>query len=322
VTGAWIPRLLPGVQVTSLELGAREGYVLSRIDGATDEAQLVQITGIPPEEVRGILESLAAKGAIDGPPRPSSPLSDPTSSAEQDRNGTGSAAPEATHRALFETRLHPRSEDERAALAERAAEPELTALCFDPVPAVIRRVLQNQHVGLAHARLIAAHHRNPVGLEAVAARASFMGDREVQRLLLRNSQSPETVVRRILASRRLAEVHALGQSHELPERHRATARSALRRGFAAASPEERVELIVGTEGRVLAALSGLALDGRSAALLCARSLTSTLLVENLARWPATPPPVIGHLLKHPLLRQAPALRALVRRHPNCPGSAP
>jgi hypothetical protein len=293
--------------------------VLSRIDGATDEGQLAQITGIPPEEIRATLEALARKGAI-GPPDGSSAAPDPGGGPGPARSGTSGGAPETAHRALFETRLHPRPEDERAALAERAGEPELSALCFDPVPAVVCRVLQNPRVGLAHARLIAAHHRNPVGLEAVAARAPFPGDREVQRLLLRNSQTPEAVVRKVLSSRRLAEVHALGQSHELPERHRATARSVLRRRFAAAPPEDRVELIVGTEGRALAALSGLALDGRSAALLCARSLASTLLIENLARWPATPPPVIGHLLKHPLARQAPALRALLRRHPNCPRS--
>jgi hypothetical protein len=31
---------------------------------------------------------------------------------------------------------------------------------------VIHRVLENPRTGLVHARLIAAHHRNPVGLEA------------------------------------------------------------------------------------------------------------------------------------------------------------
>lgn len=318
---AWVPRALPGAPVLSLDLGAREGYVLSRIDGATDETQLVQITGIPPEEVRAILETLARKGAIE-PPEGSSAGPAPKARSGPPGSGKGGEAPPTTHRALFETRLHPRPEDERAALAEKADEPELTALCFDPVPTVVRRVLQNPRAGLAHARLIAAHHRNPVGLDLVAARASFLGDREVQRLLLRNSQSPETVVRTIFSSRRLADVHAFGLSHELPERHRQTARSVLRRRFAAAPPEERVQLIVSTEGRALASLSGLALDGRTAALLCARSLVSTLLAENLARWPATPPSVIGHLLQHPLVRQAPALRALLRRHPNCPRSAP
>lgn len=228
---------------------------------------------------------------------------------------------EATHRQLFETRLHPRSEDERARLATVAEEPELSALCFDPVPSVIHRVLENPRTGLVHARLIAAHHRNPVGLEALAARPAFLSDRDVQRLLLRNIQSSEALVRRLLASRRLLQVYDCCKSHDLPDRHRQTARSILKVRFTAASPEERVDLILTTEGRVLGTLSGLTLDGRSVALICGRGVRSTLLVENLARWPATPPPLIAYLLKHPLVRQAPALKLLLGRHPNCPRSA-
>jgi len=228
---------------------------------------------------------------------------------------------ETTHRQLFETRLHPLSEDERGRLATVAEEPELSALCFDPVPAVIHRVLENPRTGLVHARLIAAHHRNPVGLGALATRPAFLGDRDVQRLLLRNIQSSEALVRRLLASRRLLQIYDSCKSHELPERHRQTARSVLKVRFTSASPEERVDLILTSQGRVLGALSGLALDGRSVALICGRGVRSTLLVENLARWPATPPPLIAYLLKHPLVRQAPALKLLLDRHPNRPRSA-
>ena len=154
---------------------------------------------------------------------------------------------------------------------------------------MIHRVLENPRTGLVHARLIAAHHRNPVGLEALAARPAFLGDREVQRLLLRNIQSSEALVRRLLASRRLLQIYECCQSHDLPERHRQTARSVLKVRFTAASPEERVDLILTTEGRVLGTLSGLALDGRSVALICGRGVRSTLLVGEpgaLARHPA------------------------------------
>ena len=230
----------------------------------------------------------------------------------------GVEPPEGTHRQLFETTLHARTEDERSQLAAVAEEPILSALCFDPVPAVIHRVLQNPRTGLGHARLIAAHHRNAVGLEALAARPAFLSDREVQRLLLRNIQSSEALVRRLLGPWRLLQIYECCQSHELPERHRQTARSILKVRFAAASPEERVDLILITEGRALGALSGLVLDGRSVALICARGVRSTLLIENLARWPATPPPLIAYLLKHPLVRQAAALKLLLGRHPNAP----
>jgi hypothetical protein len=66
----------------------------------------------------------------------------------------------------------------------------------------------------------------------------------------------------------------------------------------------------------------LALDGRSVALLCARGTTSALLVENLASWSATPPALIAHLLRLPLVRQSSTLKLLLRRHANCPRSTP
>ena len=200
-------------------------------------------------------------------------------------------------------------------------EPELSALCFDPVPAVVRAVMENPRAGLPQARLIAAHHGNAVGLDALGEKAALMQDTEVQRLLLRNQQTSMPLLQRILSRRRLTDVYGATQSRELPERNRTNAMQMLRRRFSEVSAEERVELILRTEGRALLALTGLALDGKSAALLCARPFTSVMIIENLARWPATPPPVILHLLKQPLLRQMPALRALLKRHPNCPASA-
>jgi hypothetical protein len=293
--------------------------VLSRIDGATDVDQLGVVTGLAPEDVRTVLERLVREGAIEPPEgAPAVALGD--TPAPRDVPVVGHS--EMTHRQRFESRFHPRSEDERARLATNAEDPDLSALCFDPVPSVIQRVLENPRTGLVHARLIAAHHANPVGLEALAARSVLLNDREVQRLLMRNNQSPETVVRRILAARRLPLIYESSRSHDLPERHRQTARAVLRSRFSTASPDERVDLILTTEGRALGALSGLALDGRSAALLCTRGALSALLIENLATWPATPPPLITHLLKQPLVRQAPALKLLLRRHPNCPRTAP
>jgi hypothetical protein len=229
--------------------------------------------------------------------------------------------PDTTHRQLFETKLHPLPEDARAARAAAAGEPELSAFCFDPVPRVVRAVMENTKAGLPHARLIAAHHGNAVGLDALGEKPALLQDTEVQRLLLRNAQTSVPLLQRILSRRRLTDVYNATHSHELPERNRTGAMQMLRRRFTEVSAEERVELIIRTEGRALAALSGLTLDGKTAALLCARTFTSMMIVENLARWPATPPPVILHLLKQPLLRQMPALRQMLKRHPNCPASA-
>jgi hypothetical protein len=128
------------------------------------------------------------------------------------------------------------------------------------------------------------------------------------------------LVQRLLSRRRLTEVYQTAQSRELPERNRRTALDSLRRRFAESASEDRVELILRTDGRALGALAGLSLDGKAAALLCARTFTSLLLVENLARWPATPPAVIAHLLKQPMVQRMPQTRTLLKRHPNCPAS--
>jgi hypothetical protein len=319
----WVPRAAPAERVVALELNAREGFVLSRIDGATDVEQLRLMTGLDHGEIGAILDRLVQAGAIE-PQAPSPPAPPAAALARPPAAGVASdnEAFGSTHRQLFETRFHPRPEDERAALAKNAEDPDLSALCFDPVPAVIHEVLKNPRMGLGHARLIAAHHRNPVGLDAVAARPAFLSDREVQRLLLRNSQSSEPLIRRLLASKPLPQIYVSCQSPELPERHRTTARSVLRSQFSSASPDERVHLILTSEGRALGTLSGLTIDGRTVALLCARTLTSPLLVENLASWPATPPALIAHLLKQPLVRQSQALNLRLRRHPNCPRSVP
>jgi hypothetical protein len=314
---SWKPRLRP-IDWSSVDLTPEDAFVLSRLDGSTDTDQLAQLSGLAPADVARVLERLVEKGLIEGRPASAPPLS---AGPAPDAAGPAPDAAHATHRELFERTLHGLEVDARVSLAAAATEPQLSALCFDPVPEVVTRVLENPHAGLAHARLIAAWHPNPVGLEALGRRGDLFRDGEVQRLLLRNNQTPTHLVRQLLTHRRLHDVYNVAQSHEAAERHRTTAREVLRTRFATASPEERVELILTTEGRVLATLSGLSLDGKSAALLCARTLSSTLLLENLARWPATPPNLVAHLLQQPLVRRMPNLQAAFKRHPNCPGHA-
>jgi len=314
---SWKPRLRP-IDWSSVDLTPEDAFVLSRLDGSTDTDQLAQLSGLAPADVARVLERLVEKGLVEGRPASAPPLS---AGPVPDAAGPPPDAAHATHRELFERTLHGLEVDARVSLAAAATEPQLSALCFDPVPEVVARVLENPHAGLAHARLIAAWHPNPVGLEALGRRGDLFRDGEVQRLLLRNNQTPTHLVRQLLTHRRLHDVYNVGQSHEAGERHRSTAREVLRTRFATASPEERVELILTTEGRVLATLSGLSLDGKSAALLCARTLSSTLLLENLARWPATPPSLVAHLLQQPLVRRMPNLQAALKRHPNCPGHA-
>jgi hypothetical protein len=307
---SWRPKPRGPIAWSSLDLTPQEAFVLSRVDGATDTDQLAQVSGLAPDDLGRVLERLVQVGVLEGRPSEAEP-----------KPGPAPDAAHATHRELFERTLHALQPDARVGLAATATEPQLSALCFDPVPEVVSRVLENPHAGLVHVRLIAAWHPNPIGLEALGRRGDLVRDGEVQRLLLRNNQSPAHLVRQLLTHRRLHDVYNVAQSHEAAERHRSTAREVLRTRFATASPEERVELILTTEGRVLATLSGLSLDGKSAALLCARTLSSTLLLENLARWPATPPSLVAHLLQQPLVRRMPNLQAALKRHPNCPSHA-
>jgi hypothetical protein len=225
-------------------------------------------------------------------------------------------------RQLFERELHALPVESRAALALTAEEPDLSALCFDPLPAVVAQLLANPRFGLNQARLLAAHHPHPSGLQAVAAREAFLRDAEVQRLLLRNVQLPPGVLQRVLGPKRLLDVFKLSISRDIPEKNQRAAREALRHKFAnTAAADDKVELLFHTEGRVLPQLVGLGLDQKTSAILCARTYSSLLLVQNLARWGATPPSVLAHLLKQSVVRHAPQVRALLLQHPNTPHHA-
>jgi hypothetical protein len=93
-------------------------------------------------------------------------------------------------------------------------------------------------------------------------------------------------------------------------------RARLRPSFANADAEERAALIIKTEGRCLVGLSGCTFDARTTQLLCNQSFLSTLFIQNLARFPATPPVLIAKLLRSPTVQRQPQLRALLLRHGN------
>ncbi|WP_342377135.1 hypothetical protein NVS55_37730 [Myxococcus stipitatus] len=389
----WIPKPNPKVDLRSLSLSPEEGFVLSRLDGATAARNLPALTGLPAERLQGILTRLVSQGALlpvagagaapppglraTGQPSPSpsgagraspaptvspgyEPLAPelpaepeeelptldllldeaeahdppaPQAAAEPDQDAAPSDAdaepveddvPEVAlgnYRQLFETRLHPLPEDQRAAFARGAEDPELSALCFDPVPAVIKAVMENPRTGLAHARLIARNHRNPVGLEALCARAAFTADTGVRRWLVRNPQLPSGLFRRLWSSRRLMELHKVTVDRDVPESTRRSAREVLRQRFTTGPAEEKVELILNTEGRALGALVGMSVDGKTASMLCGRTYRSPMLIQNIARWSAAPPALIAHLLKQEAVRRQPQLRLLLIRHPNAPADA-
>ena len=303
----WKPSPRSGVDPRSLPLDARQAQLLARLDGALGLPELATLMNLGEDQMTGMLEELVALGAVQ-PRQPEAP--------ETEEDAPAAAARAATHRARFEQQLHARPVDERVALARVAIEPDLSALCFDPTAEVIRAVLENPRAGLVQARLIAAHHRTTAGLEALGGRTAFTNDPGVRRGLLQNPLLPVGLYRRLWSPRRLLEQYLVATSRDAPEQIRAMARDLLRASFNQRTGEERAELILTTEGRCLASLVGLTLDGHTTALLCRRTYVSTLLIQNLARWSAAPPPLIAHLRRQDAVKRNAPLRQLLERHPN------
>jgi len=315
----WKPVLIPGVDLRGLPLTPEEGFVASRLDGNTDLHGIAQVTGLPEGSIGVVLDKLVAHGAL---ARPAANAERPSTGDEPDaaENGPAAASGEGIHRKRYETALRELTSEERAALANHAVEPDLSALCFDPLAAVIQALLENQRFGLVQARLVAANHRTPQGLEALCARAAFAADGGVRRALLRNPQLSPALLRRLFGSRRSLEQFKLAVSRDLPEQTKGAARELLRARFAQADADERLEVIVKSEGRCLSLLAGMPVDGKTCALLCSRTYSSTLFVQNLSRWSAAPGALIAHLLKQELVRRSPPLRTQLLRHPNAPAA--
>ena len=328
----WIPKLAP-IDLRSLPLTGEEGFVVSRIDGQTSVEQLSLLSGLSRERVDTIVARLVETGAVFAPPVSvaapvEAPMVEATLGSEPEPPGgeDGEAPLEddgasGSHLKLYREAFHELGTDERTRLASVERGARLSALCFDPLPAVVHAVLQNPNAGPEQARLIAAHHRNSAGLEWLVLRADLMRDAQVQRLLWRNPQLNEGQLRRLVASKRLLELWKLTVSREVTTQTRAGTAKLLRARFTTASSEEKIELIFTTEGRSLAGLSGIPVDGKTSALLCGRSYSSQMLVQNIAHWSAAPPQLIAHLLKQPMVIRQPQLRTALSRHPNAPSSA-
>jgi len=246
--------------------------------------------------------------------------------AEADEAGQGveeseeeRARLESDYRRVYEMRFRPLPTDARIAAAETAHGAELFALCLDPDPRVIAAVLQTSTTGLAHARLVAFHHRTGTGLEMLARRTEFLRDVMVERRLLRNPQCGEQVLSRIMASKRLLQTYKIAIDREIPDLTRARARGYIRQKFQSAPPEDRADLVIRTEARCLAVMTGCTFDARTTAILVGRQYNSVLFIQNLAKFPATPPALLAHLAKQPFVRKIAPLKKLLLQHPNMPG---
>ncbi len=438
----WKPKVRANLRWETLNLNAEEGFLLSRIDGATSVEGLTHLTGLSASQVTAVLDKLADGGALEGPARAAPRTIDfadvPKTSAQRSEHGgpavhdlddditgddqqaviqaaladlgddlfdsddgdavddgdahdaddtdegaavgsimdgesveagdeygaddargqidlgdddssstddAGERHPqedanvdddvddkpdegtdvkeaeeveEGNYRKLFETTLHGLPLEEREALAREAKGPTALAFCFDPVPNVILRLMENSEVGFPHARLIARHHRTSQGLDTLFKRSELVRDQQVQRWLMSNPMLSDPQLKRLLAPKILSAVYKWTRSRDLPEKNRTKVRLILRSKWSVADGEERASLIFQTEGRCLAMLIGLQLDSKATTLLCQRSINSVMLIQSLCRFTSTPPPVLNHLMRQAVVKRQPNLKMMILQHPNCP----
>jgi hypothetical protein len=237
---------------------------------------------------------------------------------KSDEENAKDEAAEANYRQLYETELSKLELVEREAMARSAKDPHLSALCFDAMPSVIKGILENNNTAFQQARLIARHHRTPQGLDFVLNRAEFFRDTQTQRLMLANPMLQDVQIRKLLGNKRLADIYKQTINRDLPERNRQKVRMILRTKWSTAEGEERAGLVFSTEGRCLNFLTGLPFDSQTVSMLCAKTYNSVLLIQNLARFSATPPLLLNHLARQAIVRRQAHLKTMILQHPNCP----
>ena len=221
-------------------------------------------------------------------------------------------------RRLYREKLAELPVEEREKRAKEGDALTMRALAFDPLPRVVTALMENPAFSTAEARVIAREHPSGVGLQLLAGNPRLLADPEVRRRLLRNSHVSTGVIALLLRTKPLLMIYQVGISHDVPENTKSFARAELRRAFNDRSPDEKVALILKTEGRVLNLVVGIALDGRAISMIVGRSAMSPMLIRNFAQWPTTPPPILVHLLKLPQVQRDKALQQAVMRHPNLP----
>ena len=324
-----------------VRLSPEEGFVLSRLDAPTSVRELVALTGLDEGRIVEIVDRLAAQGAVDLDRDAPAPVAaareeeepEPPPNAEEataeglEDEGDAPDSPEEAERLLagsreyqriYEQVFRPMSRDDRIGHAQNADGSHLLALCLDPEPQVIASILTNPRVGMEHARIIGTYHRTHAGLDHVARRNEFVSDAQVQRRLLANPQLPDNVLRKIVSPKLLTDVYKIAVNREIPERSRVMTREMLQKKFMLASADERTALIVRTEARCLVLLANCALDARTVQMLTSKTTYTVLTVQNFARWSATPPALLAHFLKMPIVRQNIGLKKQLLKHRNVP----
>jgi hypothetical protein len=316
---------------TILEMDLNE---LSRLEGLEDatyvDEGLAPPSSRPHSSTTGVASRAAAPASEVAPasvPAPAAPPEEPDASRDSEDADSPEAENEdekasaVNYLAHYERVLAPLDIDQRTRVATIGSGMDLYALAYEKDHNVFRNLWDNVNITHEHARFAAFHHRTAAGLDTLAQRGEFFKDPQVQRRILRNPMISETLLRRILLPKRLIDIYKTSLDRDAGERTRSSARNLLRNKFATTDSDDRMELIWKTEGRALGSLSGLSIDSKTATLICARQIMSVSLVQNFTRFAATPPSVISHFLKQPIVKRQIHLRNALLKHPNCPSDA-
>jgi len=310
----WKPELNGGLDYSSLMLDSSAGFALSRIDGRTSVAELKALTGLSADYLQNLLHTLVGQKAIHFE-KPMDP----------DKLSHRSPSPPAylpsdmeNYRELYRQHFQGLGLDVRISRAQKERGAMLSALCLDRNPAIIREIMGNQNVTVKQAQIIARYHTTTIGLSALGKKNSFLFDHQLRRYLTRSQHAPVLLLRRAIEKLSMVQCFSLGLSREVTDKAKRQSRETLRILFSQAPQDERVQLILRTEGRCLKTLNGLTLGGKTIALLCRKSQFSSILIRNLCSFSGLTPMLIRHLFRQTIVRSNFGLKKLLLRHSNCP----
>jgi curved DNA-binding protein CbpA len=149
-----LPQLTSGVNIRELPIGPEEAFVLSRVDGASSQADIAAATNFAPSDVARMLARLASLGAI-------------TFGAARPASGTPPVRPNPTRSGAY--RIGPVTEtQEPRASHHPAAADESAAAAAEPTELVDLTLEQQRDLSALHERLSTADHYQLLGVEPQA----------------------------------------------------------------------------------------------------------------------------------------------------------
>ncbi|PIR94336.1 hypothetical protein COT97_01850 [Candidatus Falkowbacteria bacterium CG10_big_fil_rev_8_21_14_0_10_39_11] len=206
----------------------------------------------------------------------------------------------------------------RILIAKSADLVQLRALCHEVNAQVIRHVIDHQHFGLDHARLLAQHHHTQFGLEYLTRKPAFANDNAVRAALFKNNGSSKLVLDRCFRTLNLFRLNNLAVGREANEKTMMYARDTLRTKFDQSTPDQKTQFIIRTEGRCLRFFYQMQLDAETADLLGKHMYSSFILVRNLLSFPGLPPEVLRGIFRSPIISKHQGFRQRILSHTNCP----